>query len=313
MKKLLLVPIFLLVLYSCSPEEETQAPTSNAQTITPEPETVVVQYTFTVSSGDGGTVSTEGGTFDEGTEVTITAIPDEGYEFVGWEGSDIDSTSLSVTLNADTTIQATFSRVFTLEINQTEGGSVNEIGNEFIEGSVILIEATPSDGFEFIEWSDGSTDNPLELSIISNTELTPLFQRKIDLISKHSGKIFIGEVDQYGNQYERYFTRDTIFGRTSYVDPIDGSKLCWDQAFTNVSIYSDPLQEVYQDSIVSSAGFIISDAYLDTLGTRNGVVKIVNSNILKYITTETYYTGEIYKIESNFTLSESHVCDELSF
>ena len=119
-------------------------------------------------------------------------------------------------------------------------------------------------------------------------------------ISKYSGKIFIGEVDQYGNQYERYFTRDTIFGRTSYVDPIDGSKLCWDQAFTNVSIYSDPLQEVYQDSIVSSAGFIISDAYLDTLGTRNGVVKIVNSNILKYITTETYYTGEIYKIESSF-------------
>ena len=131
MKKLIYPLAFaltaFLILYSCSPEEETKAPTSTVQTITPEPETVVVQYTFTVSSGDGGNVSTEGGTFDEGTEVTITAIPDEGYEFVGWEGSDIDSTSLSVTLNADTTIQATFSRVFTLEINQTEGGSVNEI------------------------------------------------------------------------------------------------------------------------------------------------------------------------------------------
>jgi len=50
-KKLILLPILLLTLFSCSPEEETQAPTSNAQTITPEPETVVVQYTLTVTAG----------------------------------------------------------------------------------------------------------------------------------------------------------------------------------------------------------------------------------------------------------------------
>jgi hypothetical protein len=31
-------------------------------------------------------VSTEGGEYEEGTEVTITATPDEGYEFIGWEG-----------------------------------------------------------------------------------------------------------------------------------------------------------------------------------------------------------------------------------
>ena len=45
MKKLLLVPIFLLVLYSCSPEEETKAPTSTVQstTLEPEPETLPKQ------------------------------------------------------------------------------------------------------------------------------------------------------------------------------------------------------------------------------------------------------------------------------
>ena len=59
----------LLLVFSCSPDEETQAPTNN------------VQYTLLITAGEGGSV-TDGGIFDDGTEVTITATPDEGYEFV---------------------------------------------------------------------------------------------------------------------------------------------------------------------------------------------------------------------------------------
>ena len=38
-----------------------------------EPEETTTQYTLTVSAGEGGSVSTEGGKYDEETEVTITA------------------------------------------------------------------------------------------------------------------------------------------------------------------------------------------------------------------------------------------------
>ena len=107
MKKIALYSL-CLVLFFCSKDEETQAPTSNAQTITPEPETVVVQYTLTVTAGEGGTVSTEGGTFDEGTEVNITATPDQGYEFVGWEQSNSNSNSLTITINSDISMLAIF-------------------------------------------------------------------------------------------------------------------------------------------------------------------------------------------------------------
>ena len=31
---------------------------------------------------EGGTVSSEGGTYDDGTEITVTATPAEGYEFI---------------------------------------------------------------------------------------------------------------------------------------------------------------------------------------------------------------------------------------
>ena len=120
MKKLIYPLAFaltaFLILYSCSPEEETKAPTSTVQSTTPEPEPetpapVLVQYTLTATAGEGGSVYSEGGTYDEGTNVTVTATPSEGYEFIGWEGNNSGSSNLLITLNSNTTLQALFQRV----------------------------------------------------------------------------------------------------------------------------------------------------------------------------------------------------------
>jgi len=67
MKKLLYPIAFaltaFLLAYSCSTEEEdTTPPPSVVKPTTPEPEPEVTQYTLTVTAGEGGTVSTEGGT-----------------------------------------------------------------------------------------------------------------------------------------------------------------------------------------------------------------------------------------------------------
>ena len=116
MKKLL-YPLSLtltafIILYSCSAEEDTTPPPSIIQTPEPEPP-APTQYTLTVSAGEGGSV-TNGGTFDEGTEVTITATPDDGNEFIGWEGSDSTEASLIITLGANTTLNALFGQLSVL-------------------------------------------------------------------------------------------------------------------------------------------------------------------------------------------------------
>jgi hypothetical protein len=112
MKKLFSLSTIILItfvfIYSCSPEEETQAPTSTVQSTTPEPEPPApTQYTLTVSAGEGGTVSTEGGAYDEGTNVTVTATPAEGYEFVGWfnENGGLVSDEISYTVEIGANIQ----------------------------------------------------------------------------------------------------------------------------------------------------------------------------------------------------------------
>ena len=87
--------------------------------------TAVTQYTLNVSAGVGGAVSTSGGTYDDGTSVIITATADDGYEFTGWNGSDLSNSTITITLNANTTLEAVFSQISTI----TAGNNINFIYN----------------------------------------------------------------------------------------------------------------------------------------------------------------------------------------
>jgi uncharacterized protein (TIGR02145 family) len=71
-------------------------------------------YTLTVTSNPttGGTV-TDGGTFEEGTEATITATANAGYRFTNWTGSiggiaDPNSASTIVSMTRNRTVVANF-------------------------------------------------------------------------------------------------------------------------------------------------------------------------------------------------------------
>mgnify|MGYP001346885794 CR=1 FL=1 len=110
MKKLYLLSTILLIafvlIYSCSAEEEdTSPPPALVQPQEPEPDPT--QYTLTVTAGEGGTVSTEGGTYDEGTEVTITASADECYAFSQWSDGEISSERV-ITISENITVSANF-------------------------------------------------------------------------------------------------------------------------------------------------------------------------------------------------------------
>ncbi len=67
-------------------------------------------YTFVDPVGTG-VVSPASGTFDDGAVVTLTAVPVNGYEFVGWSGMSGDMGSNPVTrvvMNWDKSVSATF-------------------------------------------------------------------------------------------------------------------------------------------------------------------------------------------------------------
>ena len=130
----------LALIFRCSSkEEDTTLPPSILATPEPEPP-APKQYTLTVTVGEGGKVSTEGGTYDEGTSITITATPNEGYEFVGWEGSDSTDDSLTINLNSNQTISAIFQ---SLDLPENLLNFYNENGgrNSFNETQILFLEA----------------------------------------------------------------------------------------------------------------------------------------------------------------------------
>ena len=110
MKKISLLISFLIFL-SCSKEESESAAEQ------------VPQYTITVSSTAGGSVSTTGGTYNAGALITVTATPQEGYRFTGWTGSNSTDPTVTITLNQNQSLVANFERVFMLE-NTIQGNWV---------------------------------------------------------------------------------------------------------------------------------------------------------------------------------------------
>jgi len=65
-------------------------------------------YSLSVTSSDGGTVNTNGGYYKAGTQIKITATPDEGYDFSEWMGINSNENPLTVKVDYDHNISAIF-------------------------------------------------------------------------------------------------------------------------------------------------------------------------------------------------------------
>ena len=102
-----LISFIIAATYRCSAEEDnTSTPNDTVESL--KSEISVIKYTITASASGGGVVSSSGGTYEKGTKISITAVPDDGYKFVGWAGSNSNSTTLEITVNSNLVVQAIF-------------------------------------------------------------------------------------------------------------------------------------------------------------------------------------------------------------
>tara|TARA_B110000014_G_C20123620_1_gene596847 strand:+ start:373 stop:2457 length:2085 start_codon:yes stop_codon:yes gene_type:complete len=161
--------LILLILITCAKEDSSTPSTPPAQ--------IVKQYSLSVSAGDGGSVSIPGGTFSQGTQVSITATPNSGYTFNGWSNGSTTN-PLTVSVNSNTTITANFilaTNTYTLSVTAGDGGSVSSEGGEYNEGTQVTVIATPNDGYEFAGWSDGESNATRTIILNSDTNISASF------------------------------------------------------------------------------------------------------------------------------------------
>ena len=103
-------------------------------TLTANFEEIIVTYTLTVNAGTGGTVSSSSGTYESGTQVTISATANPGYEFYNWTVNGIPhnwetgSSSFILQIGADTTYTANFidvtGTVYAVTVEAEAGGEL---------------------------------------------------------------------------------------------------------------------------------------------------------------------------------------------
>jgi len=103
--------------------------------------------------------------YNEGAEVTLTAIPAEGWVFERWvvDGEETTQNPTTQTITADMAATAHFVEdttitpvKFSLSLapNPTEGGTVSGAG-DYEADAEVEVTATPTEGYQFISWTQG--------------------------------------------------------------------------------------------------------------------------------------------------------------
>jgi hypothetical protein len=126
---------------------------------------------------------TGAGTYAEGTVVTLTATPNEGYDFVVWMvGNDTVCTTreYTFTLVSDTTVTAVF---VALPVYYTVTGVANDstmgtvYGSRTCEaGETVTLTAQAKNGYHFVRWSNGHAEPTISFTVTGDITLTAYFE-----------------------------------------------------------------------------------------------------------------------------------------
>jgi hypothetical protein len=150
--------------------------------------TPISKYTLSVTATDGGTVSSPGGSYNEGSSVTITATPNSEYLFENWSNGSTQN-PLTITVNQNISLTANFvKRKYPLTINiQGEGTVREEIVSsakssdptEYNSGTTVRLTAVPSGEWNvFDSWTGDINDENsiIEFIIDEPKEITVNFE-----------------------------------------------------------------------------------------------------------------------------------------
>jgi hypothetical protein len=164
-------------------------------------------YTLTVSIDGSGTTTPVPGEhlFVPGTIVYITASPAPGWKFSHWTGAAADpySATTTVALNGNKSLVANFTRSvqnYKLTVNITGSGTTVPLTGEhfYTEGTVVSINAIPSEGWQFSNWTDGAVDPSARTTTVtmdSDKTITANFIESTDTMVFHTLTL---EVDGQG-------------------------------------------------------------------------------------------------------------------
>lgn len=177
------VDVMRLVVYSNPTKDNTcEVPAKKASVVTKVAASATL-YTVTTNVNDVamGEVTGNAGTYEEGATATLTAEPTTGYQFVNWTvGEDTYTANpLEIVVNSNLTITANFKAIsytITANVNKEGYGEVTG-GGAYDYNTSATLTAAANEGYEFVNWSNGSKENPLTITVKGDETLTANFRK----------------------------------------------------------------------------------------------------------------------------------------
>ncbi len=153
-------------------------------------------FNISVNANEGGTVSPSTiQTVREGTQVEFTITPTLGYfidSLSGCEGVQTNEIYTTTPVSSDCTVSVNFTKKpYQLTYSANENGSIVGQNTQTIlhgeNGSSIT--AVPATGYNFVNWSDESTENPrTDLNVTNNLTVTANFARITHTLNYTAGE-----------------------------------------------------------------------------------------------------------------------------
>ena len=147
----------------------------------------IVHTLFTSSNPiNGGSVTPSKAEYDNGESVQITAVASSEYVFQNWTGASGSETITSVIMDMDKLVTANFiKKKYALNIETVGQGNVTEkliksgTVSNYNSGSIIEVEAVPSEGWKFSEWQGdiSGQKNPYIINLISDKSIKAVFNK----------------------------------------------------------------------------------------------------------------------------------------
>lgn len=130
----------------------------------------------------GRITATPDGPYDVGAVVTLRAAPDDGYGFGGWIGIAETTNPVTITLDEDASVSASFIRdavSLGVTVEPAVGGSVDaDPPPPYAKGAVVTLTAMAEYGYAFSGWQGASgSGETATITLTSNTSVTAQFSR----------------------------------------------------------------------------------------------------------------------------------------
>ena len=239
---------------------------------------------------DMGTVA-GAGTYVENASVQISAIPNEGYHFTGWNDENTDNPR-TVEMDADKEFTALFAinqYEITVTSANTAQGTVDG-ANTYNYNEVAEISATGAEHYHFQFWNDGNTDNPRSITVTEDAAFVAYFAIDQYTVTVSVDDPSHGSVTGAG-QY-LYNTNAIIYavGNTGY------GFTQWNDGNTE-----NPRTIVVTEDAEYTASFEVLPQYTITVSANDADFGTVEGS-------GTYYEGQIIRISAR--ANEGYVFDE---